>query len=110
MELKKIPTKEEIENLEKIGFRIETSVMVKCDFCNEEFTGKTEKEVRNKLTNHLDNKCSVAKFLRNFKPEVKMREIGLYIQLADKINNGKANTKEISDFIVLAKRIRKRGI
>lgn len=91
-------TEEQAKKLEKLGIATIT-YSVKCDLCKEKVTGKTDEECKKNLSNHLRGReCKVMEYLRHFKKGTKMKEIGEYVELIDKITMGKGKpTKEDLD-------------
>jgi len=104
MEVKNL-SKEAREKLEKLGIRIEEIFTVECKLCGKTFEDKTEAELRKKLKNHLDHKCTVAKYLTNFKPGTVMKDVGRYVELVEKLMKGKISDDEIKEFEALADNI-----
>ena len=102
-------SKETREKLQKLGIRIEEIFTVDCELCGQKIEDKNEEKLREKLRNHLDHKCSVAKYLTNFKPGTIMKDIGRYVELVEKLMKGKISDDEIKEFELLADRILKVG-
>jgi len=102
-------TKDQIQKLAKSGFFTVTYTVV-CELCGTEITGKTNKELKERLNVHLDIFCEVAKFLRTFKQGTMMKEIDRYLTLLDKIARGKnkINKNEVDEFLELGNRILKK--
>jgi len=97
---------EKLRELEKKGLiRIEEEYSVKCELCKKEFKAKSEELLKAILETHLEKKCKIAKFLRSFKPETKMRDIGQFLKLYEKLKKGKITKTELKQFIELSKRI-----
>lgn len=92
-----------LKELEKKGIiRIEEEYSVKCLLCKKEFKAKSEELLKETLKEHLDNKCEIAKFLKSFKPQTKMRDIGLFLELYKKLEKGKITETELKQFTELS--------
>jgi len=50
--------------LDKLGIEIKVVYETKCELCGKKFASKDEKQLDKRLEKHVDEKCSVAKWIR----------------------------------------------
>jgi len=119
-------TREQIAALERLGITLRWKYVVDCHLCVE-FEGETKEETSiaewkkdwskviqmasnilgKKLVEHIENQCPVSKFLEQFKEGVKMKDVGRFLQLQEKIMSAKAGKDEVEEFLRLANDIKK---
>jgi len=107
--LSELPKDKLEELIKKLGLRIEIITSVKCLYCDAKFESKiNERKVQEKLNEHLDKKCKVKLWIEtSFKPKTIMRDIGLWIELSEKLKKGNISREEINQFRELSKKILK---
>lgn len=57
-------TSEEAKKLEQLGFKLEVAYKNKCILCGKKFTSKNEERLDKRFEKHIDEKCTVAKWMR----------------------------------------------
>lgn len=58
-------TPEEAKKLEQLGFKLEVTYKNKCILCGKKFTSKNEERLVKKLEKHVNEKCTVAKWMKS---------------------------------------------